>query len=128
MIDVRADVELKKTLVVAIQKLEGDGYILNTIRIEYERNHLGVEGMKKNAQMTRQETTSSNPFDALTMVENDDELGKNKESDVIDEESKSEVEDVYDETTSFMTFKSRGETEKKSLYECWKDDYDQGRL
>ncbi|GKE33879.1 zinc knuckle CX2CX4HX4C containing protein, partial [Tanacetum coccineum] len=36
MIDVRADVELKKTLVVAIQKLEGDGYILNTIRIEYE--------------------------------------------------------------------------------------------
>ncbi|GJQ89251.1 hypothetical protein Tco_0000390 [Tanacetum coccineum] len=94
MIDVRADVELKKTLVVAIQKLEGDGYILNTIRIEYEWNH----------------------------------LGKNKESDVIDEESKSEVEDVYDETTSFMTFKSRGETEKKSLYECWKDDYDQGRL
>ncbi|GJT54168.1 hypothetical protein Tco_0989222 [Tanacetum coccineum] len=58
----------------------------------------------------------------------DSNIGKNKESDVVDEESKSEVEDVYDETTSFMTFKSRGGTEKKSLYECWKDDYDQGRL
>nr|GEW42483.1 hypothetical protein [Tanacetum cinerariifolium] len=36
MIDVWANVKLKVTLVVAIQKLEGDGYILNTIRIEYE--------------------------------------------------------------------------------------------
>nr|GEW05783.1 hypothetical protein [Tanacetum cinerariifolium] len=79
-------------------------------RLISKTNNASIKGMKKNAQTTRQETTSSNPFDALTMVENDDELGKNKESDLVDEESKSEVEDVYDESTSLMTFKSRGET------------------
>ena len=34
--DLRADLELKDTLVVAIPKIEGDGYIWSTIGIEYE--------------------------------------------------------------------------------------------
>ena len=36
MIDLRADLELKDTLVVAILIIEGDGYILSTIQIKYE--------------------------------------------------------------------------------------------
>ena len=36
MIDLRADIDLKDKLVVAFPKLQGDGYILNTIRVEYE--------------------------------------------------------------------------------------------
>lgn len=36
MIDLRDDVELKDTLVVAIPKIKSNGYILNTIRIKYE--------------------------------------------------------------------------------------------
>ncbi|GJZ76888.1 nuclear pore complex protein NUP93A [Tanacetum coccineum] len=36
MIELRADTKLKETLVVAVPKIESDGYILNTIRIESE--------------------------------------------------------------------------------------------
>nr|GFC62563.1 hypothetical protein [Tanacetum cinerariifolium] len=36
MIDLRADVELKGTLVVAVPNIEGNGRILHSIRIEYE--------------------------------------------------------------------------------------------
>ena len=35
--------------------------------------------------------------------------GKNKVSDVVDENSDSEVKEVFDETTCFMAFKSGGE-------------------
>ncbi|GJR15330.1 hypothetical protein Tco_0797982 [Tanacetum coccineum] len=48
----------------------------------------------------------------------------NKESDVVDKESKSEVEEVYNETASFMASKSGCGTGRKSLYERWKNDYD----
>ncbi|GJV87082.1 RNA-directed DNA polymerase, eukaryota [Tanacetum coccineum] len=51
-------------------------------------------------------------------------IGKNKESDVADEESESDLEEVYNETTIFMASKSGGGTGKKSLYKRWKDDYD----
>ncbi|GJZ28007.1 hypothetical protein Tco_0572654 [Tanacetum coccineum] len=50
--------------------------------------------------------------------------GKNKENDLANKESESDVEELYNKTTSFMAFKSgRGEG-RKSLYERWKDDYD----
>ncbi|GJY94908.1 hypothetical protein Tco_0511269 [Tanacetum coccineum] len=55
----------------------------------------------------------------------DSNIGKNKESDVVNEESESDMENVYKETGSFMASKSGGGggTRKKSLYERWKDDY-----
>ncbi|GKF95696.1 hypothetical protein Tco_0288431 [Tanacetum coccineum] len=80
--------------------------------------------------MTRQETSNSNPLDVLGMVENNDELDTNGSSSIgaqnVDTimESESEVEEVYNETASFMTSKSGGGTGRKSLYERWKNDYD----
>ncbi|GKA76562.1 reverse transcriptase domain-containing protein [Tanacetum coccineum] len=53
-------------------------------------------------------------------------IGKNKESVLADIESESDVDEVYNETASFMASKSGGGggAGMKSLYECWKDDYD----
>ena len=36
MIDLHADIELKDTLVVVVPKIEGNGYILHSIRVKYE--------------------------------------------------------------------------------------------
>ncbi|GKC69780.1 wall-associated receptor kinase 2-like protein, partial [Tanacetum coccineum] len=38
IIDLRADIELKDTLVVAVPKIEGDSYILHSVRVDYECN------------------------------------------------------------------------------------------
>ncbi|GKE38446.1 ribonuclease H-like domain-containing protein, partial [Tanacetum coccineum] len=44
-----------------------------------------ASGKKKQAELTRQEVSNSNPFDALNMVENDDDLGINGGSSKLDE-------------------------------------------
>ena len=41
-----------------------------------------------------------------------------------DEDSDIEVEEIFDETAGFMASKSGGWIGRKSLYECWIDDYD----
>ncbi|GKA75542.1 hypothetical protein Tco_0781920, partial [Tanacetum coccineum] len=62
MIDLRADGELKDTIVVAMPKLTGEGFNLYTIRVDYES----------------QPPSNSNPFDALNFVEDDADLGTNE--------------------------------------------------
>nr|GEY51398.1 hypothetical protein [Tanacetum cinerariifolium] len=61
MIELRADVKLKDTIVVAMPKLNG----------------ANTSDKKKQAKVSRQEVSSSNPFDALNSIENDDDLGTN---------------------------------------------------
>ncbi|GJY81223.1 hypothetical protein Tco_0493974 [Tanacetum coccineum] len=47
-------------------------------QLVFKKNGDSSSGTKKQAELTRQEAITSNPFDALNMVENDDDLGKNK--------------------------------------------------
>nr|GEZ15686.1 zinc knuckle CX2CX4HX4C [Tanacetum cinerariifolium] len=153
---------------LAIPKLDGNGDVLYTVKEEYEwepprcgmcMNKRSTSGTKKNAEMTRSETSTSNPFDALKKVESDDKIcanggisktsynvvnpnvatrsrgtnrekddlniGENKESVLADMASESDVDEVYNDTTSFMASKSGGGVGMKSLYERWKDDYDE---
>ncbi|GJS96811.1 hypothetical protein Tco_0803779 [Tanacetum coccineum] len=97
MIELRADVELKDTIVVVVPKLVGKRFSMCTIRVEYEWNLSGVQvaswskvgfkptkqvyqlvskkngasacGKKQQAGLTRQEVSNLNPFDALNTVE-----------------------------------------------------------
>nr|GEV20486.1 hypothetical protein [Tanacetum cinerariifolium] len=134
MIELRADDELKDTIVVAILKLVGEGFNMCTIRVGYEwkplrcssckvfgyvlneclmkivtdvvnnlnnpkqatrgvaigpkvtkqfyrrvsnKNSASTSGKKKQAEVSRQDVSNSNPFDALTSIKNDDDLGTN---------------------------------------------------
>ncbi|PWA87478.1 hypothetical protein CTI12_AA130380 [Artemisia annua] len=42
-----------------------------------KKNGASSSGMKKNYEVPSHVTNSTNPFDALNMIENDDELGSN---------------------------------------------------
>nr|GEV98780.1 retrovirus-related Pol polyprotein from transposon TNT 1-94 [Tanacetum cinerariifolium] len=108
MIVLRADVELKDTIVVAMPKLVGEKFYMCTIRVEYEwkplrcscckvfghvrdecpkkivsdvvknlKNHR-LATKEKKAEVSRQGVSNSNPFDALSSIENDNDLGTNK--------------------------------------------------
>ncbi|GJT23068.1 putative ribonuclease H-like domain-containing protein [Tanacetum coccineum] len=74
-IELRADVELRDTIVVAMPKLVGEGFYLCTIRVEYEWKP--PSGKKKQDAVPKQEVSNSNPFDALNSIENNDDLGTN---------------------------------------------------
>ncbi|GJR24893.1 cytochrome P450 [Tanacetum coccineum] len=87
MIELRADVELKDTIAVAMPKLVGDGFYMFTIRVDYEwkpsrhvsnKNSASKSGNIKQGELSRQEVSNSNPFDALNLVEDDDNLGTNR--------------------------------------------------
>ncbi|GJS71751.1 hypothetical protein Tco_0704592 [Tanacetum coccineum] len=82
------------TIVVVVLKSVDEGYTMNIIRVEYEwtplrwsgcQNGASSSGTKKQAELTRQESSTSNPFDALNMVENDDDLGTNGGNSKLDE-------------------------------------------
>ncbi|GKB64555.1 hypothetical protein Tco_0920741 [Tanacetum coccineum] len=99
MIELRGDVKLKDTIVIAMPKLVGEGFYMCTIRVEYDWKPSGVQvGPKvrlkpvkqvykpdfnknnastsgKNKQVGLSMVSNSNPFDALNSVENDDDLG-----------------------------------------------------
>ncbi|GJX32044.1 putative reverse transcriptase domain-containing protein [Tanacetum coccineum] len=105
MIELRADVELKDNIVVAMPRIKGDGYYTCNIRVEYEWKPLGVHiarfldmsmrnvqrisvvfqpVSKKSTANTRsrmnnpestKEVSKSNPFKVLTSVDNDVDLG-----------------------------------------------------
>ncbi|GJV05316.1 putative reverse transcriptase domain-containing protein [Tanacetum coccineum] len=107
MIELRADVELKDNIVVAMPRIKGDGYYTCNIRVEYEWKPLGVHiarfldmsmrnvqrisvvfqpVSKKSTANTRgkmnnpestKEVSKSNPFKVLTSVDNDVDLGTN---------------------------------------------------
>nr|GEW66991.1 hypothetical protein [Tanacetum cinerariifolium]GEW80839.1 hypothetical protein [Tanacetum cinerariifolium] len=129
MIELRADVELKDTIMVAMPKLNG----------------ASTSGKKKQAEVFRQEVSNSNPFDALNSIENDDDLGINggisqsvgKGSLNVaygNVDSESEVEVVFDKTANLMASTSfKGDSERSygtnSLLKQWRltkrdDDYD----
>ncbi|GJY46941.1 probable indole-3-pyruvate monooxygenase YUCCA10 [Tanacetum coccineum] len=80
-----------------------------------------TSGTKKSFKVISDKTATSNPFDAaLNSVESDDILGSNrvgKSSDVIDEESESDVEHDHDKIMSFMAPKSGGALEGKVIRE-----------
>ncbi|GJT10060.1 hypothetical protein Tco_0857102 [Tanacetum coccineum] len=67
MIELRADEELKDTIVVAMPKLIGEGFNMCTILVK-----------KKQVEVFRQEVSNSNLFDALNSIQNDDMLGTNE--------------------------------------------------
>ncbi|GKB88443.1 hypothetical protein Tco_0960715 [Tanacetum coccineum] len=151
MVELRADVELKDTLVVAISKFMGEGYSMSTIRVEYEwtppkcssyKNGASSNGTKKQGGLARQEVSTSNPFDALNTVEKDDELGTNggksklvekgAKSDVGGqlEDSDDEIEELDDDTTRYMSFTDRaggGENDaglvEDEVFDCY-DGYE----
>ncbi|GKA70712.1 hypothetical protein Tco_0776851, partial [Tanacetum coccineum] len=81
MIELRADMELKDTIVVVMPKLIGEGFYMCSIRVEYEwkppRNNASSSGKNKQATVASKEVINSNPIDVLNSVEKDDDLGTN---------------------------------------------------
>nr|GEV31241.1 hypothetical protein [Tanacetum cinerariifolium] len=72
MIELRVDVELKDTIVVAKPKNIREGFYTCNIHVEYEWKPL--RNKKKNMEPTK-DVSKSNPFDMLNLVENDVDLG-----------------------------------------------------
>ncbi|GJR33499.1 zinc knuckle CX2CX4HX4C containing protein [Tanacetum coccineum] len=128
MVELRANVDLKYTIIVVVPKFVGEGYNLKNIRVEYEWTpprcscckvfgHImdecpkkPISDMLKSLKNTRQAVDSTDNVD-----------------------STSEAEEVFDETAGFMASTSlKGDSESgygtKSLLEQWRetkvdDDY-----
>ncbi|GJY37128.1 retrovirus-related pol polyprotein from transposon TNT 1-94 [Tanacetum coccineum] len=107
MIEVRAEVELKDTIVVAMPKLTREGFYTCNVRVEYKwkpprcacckvfghyldecpnnidsdvvtrKNNVSTNGNKKKDVEPTIEVSNSNPFDVLNSVENNVDLGTN---------------------------------------------------
>nr|GEU55836.1 hypothetical protein [Tanacetum cinerariifolium] len=86
MIELRADLELKDNIVVAMPKITGEGHYTCNICVEYERKPPRPVPKNPNASSTGNtkkcvepsiEVSNSNPFEVLNSVENDVELGTN---------------------------------------------------
>nr|GFA51996.1 hypothetical protein [Tanacetum cinerariifolium] len=69
MIEFQVDVELKDTIMVAMLKLAGYGFYMCTIRVD-------TSGKRKQVEVSREEASNLNSFDALNSIENADDLGK----------------------------------------------------
>ncbi|GJY71407.1 putative reverse transcriptase domain-containing protein [Tanacetum coccineum] len=133
MVEVRADFELKDTIVVLVPKFFGDGYIVSTIYVEYEwatprcsSCHVFGHGIDECPKKI-----VSDVFLVMKCVLVDDD-GKPLEN--VDyssnQGSEDEVDSVDNEMTSYLASKSPGvEYATKSLLEQWRktyvdDDYD----
>ncbi|GJR14025.1 hypothetical protein Tco_0796677 [Tanacetum coccineum] len=104
MIEVRANVKLKETIMVVMPKLTADGFYTCNVRVEYEcipprcacckvfgnvldecpnsdvvsrENNVNTNGNKKKDAEPTIEVSDSYPFDVLNSVENDVDLGTN---------------------------------------------------
>ncbi|GJS31598.1 hypothetical protein Tco_0492218 [Tanacetum coccineum] len=101
MIELRADVELKDTIGTSVPKLVVLDVLKNLKNLRQatrgvqvvpklrfkrtkqvyqpvsKKNGANISGKQKQAEVTRQEVSNLNLFDALNSVENDDELGMN---------------------------------------------------
>ncbi|GKC86596.1 transposon ty3-G gag-pol polyprotein [Tanacetum coccineum] len=77
MIELRADVELKDTIVVAMPKLVGFDVAKNlkNPRQAARGVPVGPKWQKKKGAVSRKDVSNSNPFDALNSVKNDKDLG-----------------------------------------------------
>ncbi|GJZ46392.1 hypothetical protein Tco_0593988 [Tanacetum coccineum] len=85
LIDIRVTRELKGEMTIAIPNVEDDEEVIHTHKKQVyqtvsKKNDASSSGTKKNFEVPRHETNSSNLFDALNMIENDDELGLNEGS------------------------------------------------
>ncbi|GKA04067.1 hypothetical protein Tco_0676848 [Tanacetum coccineum] len=98
MIELRTDVNLKDTIVVAIPKLVGEGFYMLTITargvpvglkvgfkprqkfrpVINKNNNASTSGKKKQDAVPSKEVSNSNSFDILNSVENDVDLGTNE--------------------------------------------------
>ncbi|GJS49163.1 retrovirus-related pol polyprotein from transposon TNT 1-94 [Tanacetum coccineum] len=102
------------------------------------KNGASTGGKKKQAELARQEVSNLNPFKALNLIENDDDLVDGKLTFVDDDgnplvhmsnvDSESAVEVVFDETTNLMApISSKGGNDKcygnNSLLEQWRETY-----
>nr|GEX35476.1 hypothetical protein [Tanacetum cinerariifolium] len=74
MIELRADVELKDNIVVAMSKITREGYY--TLPVSKKPTANTSRNKKNNVEPTK-EVSKSNPFEVLTSIENDVELGNN---------------------------------------------------
>ncbi|GJW81181.1 hypothetical protein Tco_0145156 [Tanacetum coccineum] len=147
MIELRADVELKDTIVVAMRKLIREGFYTCTVHVEYEwkppRN-------KKNDAEPTKNVSNSNPFDVLNSVENDVDLGTNGRTSnlfekqiidgkvtLVDDEGEPVKKvnypvdhDSEDEVASVDNYMARSMASEKvgfgtnSLLEQWRDTYE----
>ncbi|GJW18204.1 hypothetical protein Tco_0025640 [Tanacetum coccineum] len=125
MIKLRADVELKDSIVVAMRKLVGEGFYMCTIRVEpvSNKNGANTSGKIKQNKVSRQESagkgslnvahgSSSNTpiIDKIDKLEHQILVGKLMFVDddgnplvlMGNVDNKSEVEVVFDETTNLM--------------------------
>ncbi|GKC72705.1 retrotransposon protein, putative, ty1-copia subclass [Tanacetum coccineum] len=83
LIEVRADVELKDNIVVAMPKLDGEGFytcVLVGLKVGFQqtvyrqvskKNNVSTSGNKKKNAEPKIEVSKSNSFDVLNSVEND---------------------------------------------------------
>ncbi|GJW13034.1 reverse transcriptase domain, reverse transcriptase zinc-binding domain protein [Tanacetum coccineum] len=90
LIEVRANVELKDNIMVAMPKLVGEGFYMCIVHVEYEwkppmcayykvskRKNINTSGNKKKDVEPTKEVSNSNPFVVLKSVENDVDLVTN---------------------------------------------------
>nr|GEZ48177.1 hypothetical protein [Tanacetum cinerariifolium] len=85
MIDLRADEELKDSIMVAMSKLVGVPVDPNVsikstkqiYKLVSNKNGASTSCKRKQAEVSRQEDSNSNSFDALNSIKNDDDLGTN---------------------------------------------------
>nr|GEU29456.1 hypothetical protein [Tanacetum cinerariifolium] len=75
MIELRADVELKDNIVMAMPKITKEGHYTCNVRVEYEWEPPSSSGNKKKGVEPTVEVSNLNPFDALNSVDNDVEFG-----------------------------------------------------
>ncbi|GJY47280.1 hypothetical protein Tco_0436343 [Tanacetum coccineum] len=104
VIELRADIELKDTIVVAMPKLVEEGFYMCIIHVDQapkgvsvgpkvgfkpvkqvyrtvsKKNNANTSSNKKKDAESRKEVSNPNPFDVLNLVENDVDLGTNGET------------------------------------------------
>ncbi|GKA18140.1 hypothetical protein Tco_0697977 [Tanacetum coccineum] len=69
MIELQANMELKDTIMVGFKPAK------QVYQCVAKENGANTSGKKKQAGVTRQKVSNSNPFDSLNTVENNDDLG-----------------------------------------------------
>ncbi|GKA08186.1 hypothetical protein Tco_0687517 [Tanacetum coccineum] len=108
-----------------------------------KNNSVSSSGTKTNSDVSRKVMSSTYLFDALNTIEEGDELGSNSSSynvvsekvdDLVNEDNDSKVEDVYDETATFIVStsfnvnkasKTGSGGRNKILYEQWQESHDE---
>nr|GEU67566.1 reverse transcriptase domain-containing protein [Tanacetum cinerariifolium] len=78
MIELRADVELKDNIVVAMPKVIREGHYICNVCVEYEWKP--PSGNKKKGMVPSIEVSNSNSFEVLNLVDNNVELDTNRET------------------------------------------------